>query len=1002
MSICCLAFTFSVSAINNKLKSSADLGVINKEQIYYWLEKRGQLSSTASIDEKKQALTKYLGKKSFGYKKLPGEYGKKYMFTQQKGYRKSNLSVYQKSGVLNESNSPASLSRLASTEAKVLALMIDFTDLKHDQNGNSYPASHYSDLLFADTVSGGVESVYQYYQHESGGTLDLTGSVQGWLSADNEAASYGGNDEKDDDKNVPALVLEAITKAVAELNIDLADYDLDNNGVIDHVMIFHSSIGEEAGGGTLGADAIWSHSSAVTDGLGNPVNIPGSPIKLYGYTINPIDAQIGVVAHEFGHDLGVRDEYDGTPLSIGSPVANWSIMASGSWVDGGAHPSGFSPHAKDYFQNQYGGNWINQQEISFEQLNNETINLVSATNHQQGLINQVKINLPISEITFTPYNGEFQFYSNEGHQLNNSLSFDVDLPAGISTLAMKAHWDIEIDYDYVQVLVNGNPITGNHTQLTNPQHNEPNDTVINYISNKSTLLSGAEGSLGWVDLTFDLSEFANQAVTIKITYITDKAAKGYGFVADNINILNNNNTIINLDAETNNVMLDGFSRAKNWTISGPAHNYYVQLRSHTDTDKFLSGFNYDPGILLWYRNDEFTDNDITNHPGDVFIGVVDADQNSIKSGNQVRNTSRQIRDAAFSLFDQSVSNGDSHLTANTKFDDKDDYAAEYQPESGLNLPTLGLTVALTDQFTDSTSATIFIKNSDVAAVKAEHDGLSVSFSVEDPYILANSQFTWQMGDNTRLTGSSVNHTYSQNGTYEVSVSYQTNAGTKTLNYQVVVGEVITGEIKVTKWGKNVIFIPELTGGFGVFSYRWDFGDDTKLDSTIVAEHNYAGFGSYNIVLTVTDETNQSFIFLASIILDNLLTVSFSPAIVELNAIFTANVIGGDELYVYLWDFGDGNSSTEKDPSHTYAAAGDYNVTLTVTDGASETTNSSIVITVIAPVVITPPVVTPPVVTAAENTSSSDSSGGGSFGYWLLGGILILHIRNFYTVKRTQA
>jgi immune inhibitor A len=848
--IFCMAFTLSVSAIDNKVKSSADLGVINKKQIYYWLEKRGLLSSTATIDDKKQALAKYLGNKTFGYKKLPGEYGKKYMFAQQKGYRKNNLTVDQKSGMLNKSKSSTNQARLASTEAKVLALMIDFTDLKHDQNGNKYPASHYSDLLFANTVSGGVESVYQYYQHESGGTLNFTGTVQGWLSADNDAEFYGGNDENDDDKNVPTLVLEAITKAVAELNIDLVDYDLDNNGVIDHVMIFHSSSGEEAGGGTLGTDAIWSHSSAVTDGLGNPVSIPGSPIKLYGYTINPIDAQIGVVAHEFGHDLGVRDEYDGTPFSIGSPVANWSIMASGSWVDDGAHPSGFSPLAKDYFQNQYGGNWINQQEISFEQLNSETIELVSATNHQQGHINQVKINLPINEVVFTPYDGEFQFYSNEGHQLNNSLSFDVNLPAGISTLSMKAHWDIEIDYDYIQVLVNGNPITGNHTQLTNPQHNSPNDTVFNYISNKSKLISDAEGDLGWIDLTFDLSEFASQSVVIKITYITDKAAKGYGFVADNISVVNNNNKIIDLGAETNSAILNGFSRAKTWTILGVPHNYYVQLRSHTDTDKFLSGFNYDPGVLLWYRNDAFTDNDVTNHPGDVFIGVVDADQNAIKSGNpgsaKVSDTSRQIRDAVFSFFDPRKINGDDHLTANTLFDDKKDYSASYQPESGLTLPKLGLTIRVENQDVDSTTGAVLLTNT----------------------------------------------------------------------------------------------------------------------------------------------------------LNNVLRVTFLQTINELAVEFTANAIGGDEFYIYDWDFGDGNTSTDKDPNHTYTIAGDYSVTLTITDGTSVSAGSSTIITVTAPVVL-PPVVTPPVVTATTNTSSSDSSGGGSFGFWLFGFMLILHVRIDYAVKRSQ-
>jgi uncharacterized repeat protein (TIGR01451 family) len=44
---------------------------------------------------------------------------------------------------------------------------------------------------------------------------------------------------------------------------------------------------------------------------------------------------------------------------------------------------------------------------------------------------------------------------------------------------------------------------------------------------------------------------------------------------------------------------------------------------------------------------------------------------------------------------------------------------------------------------------------------------------------------------------------------------------------------------------------------------------------------------------------------------------------------------------YYWDFGDGNTSTEKNPTHTYSEPGIYNVTLTITDSASNSTTSKI-------------------------------------------------------------
>ena len=65
-----------------------------------------------------------------------------------------------------------------------------------------------------------------------------------------------------------------------------------------------------------------------TDGQGPQ----GKGIWAYNYTINPEDGDIGVFCHEFGHDLGLPDEYDYSSTTGDATSGFWTLMASGSWL----------------------------------------------------------------------------------------------------------------------------------------------------------------------------------------------------------------------------------------------------------------------------------------------------------------------------------------------------------------------------------------------------------------------------------------------------------------------------------------------------------------------------------------------------------------------------------------------------------------------------------------------------------------------------------------------
>ncbi|KAF5063406.1 PKD domain protein [anaerobic digester metagenome] len=136
---------------------------------------------------------------------------------------------------------------------------------------------------------------------------------------------------------------------------------------------------------------------------------------------------------------------------------------------------------------------------------------------------------------------------------------------------------------------------------------------------------------------------------------------------------------------------------------------------------------------------------------------------------------------------------------------------------------------------------------------------------------------------------------------------------------------------------------------GAVTWHWDFGDGT---STAEHEplHTYALPGRYTVSLTVTgsDGTTST-----ATRYDCVVATGPGPTpSPTVSAHFTANETGGPApLEVqfsdastgspvhWWWQFGDGASSTEKDPVHTYTIAGTYTVNLTVWSGNGSATAS---------------------------------------------------------------
>jgi hypothetical protein len=147
-----------------------------------------------------------------------------------------------------------------------------------------------------------------------------------------------------------------------------------------------------------------------------------------------------------------------------------------------------------------------------------------------------------------------------------------------------------------------------------------------------------------------------------------------------------------------------------------------------------------------------------------------------------------------------------------------------------------------------------------------------------------------------------------------------------------------------------------------FTYKVFFGDGTSVTQTggltlLTLTHIYSSTGVFNVKV-IAQETNPSASVPSKIketgtasvdVAQQLLTGDFSlspssPAPGQ-STTFTPTASGGAGPYTYSWSFGDGNNGTGSSPAHTYSAAGNYNVTLRITDSFGSTFNLSHTVTV---------------------------------------------------------
>lgn len=726
-----------------------DLAIAREDKIIEMLKKEGKISKDASFDEAHKAYLDY----------MKGASDENENADDPKIVKEDDAKNMAK--LKEASNAPKQNAEGdVRSGAKILVVMMEFPDMPHDKidEGETenyykdYNTQHYSDMMFGDNGVKGPSgedfpSVRQYYLQQSGGTFKVDGAITKWYPAKNPYEYYGKEISKSKhDANPRALIQEALENVANDPSINLADFDMEDldgnakpDGIIDHFMVIHSGMGQEAGGGKAGTSAIWSHSSkvySVVDGKAVPYQIPNSSMKAFHYTIEPEDGATGVFAHEFAHDLGYPDEYDTQYTGNGEPVSSWSIMAHGSWSGSvpGAQPSSFSPKARMVYQEKYGGKWANVvKEINYKDVTSAGMSL--KLNQADASGDFVKVNLPDNNVTYSvPSSGSNLYFSGkhaekEGNNYETSMTAKVDLTGKTNpVLSFKTRFDTEAECDYGYVLAREEG-SDKWTALAGK-----------YTKEGTTYPWGCCGTsegwkdMKWLDESMDMKDFAGKKIELQFMYETDPYEFGAGWYIDDININCTEGNVFKDDAEGEpKFTFNEF--AKNDGKTAYKNYYLVEWRNHHGTDKGLAynsaaggNLSYDPGMVVWFVDEAFSDNWVGIHPGQGVIGVVDASQDPVnwiwKDTKDILGAASgawQMHDAAFGLKKSTPvaveynENGRIRVATDNKtapvpyFDDGKSYMNSKTPCQGRILPKVGLKIYVTGEGAGRSSGTIKIK-----------------------------------------------------------------------------------------------------------------------------------------------------------------------------------------------------------------------------------------------------------------------------------------------------
>ena len=252
-----------------------------------------------------------------------------------------------------------------------------------------------------------------------------------------------------------------------------------------------------------------------------------------------------------------------------------------------------------------------------------------------------------------------------------------------------------------------------------------------------------------------------------------------------------------------------------------------------------------------------------------------------------------------------------------------------------------LTVTDAEGAEEQSSVTVLLNKLPVAVALIDWtNGLATAFIGEDSYDPEGGalSYYWDFGDGATSAEASPEHTYSSEGTYEIVLTVIDIEGAEEQSAVTVLLNKLPVLVALIDWTQGLTVSFSSEGSYvppvgNSVHYHWDFGDGST-SAVPNPEHTYDDGGHYITVLTVTDVVGTEEQSSVAVLLNELpVAVALVEWTENLEVGFSSEGSYDPEggALSYYWDFGDGATSAEASPEHTYSSEGTYEIVLTVID-----------------------------------------------------------------------